>query len=82
MNACLYCVLFPNAKVRFHRDHFQAVQHCGIKVMYRAVILRWIACCYNDPAFRKAVLAEGFILQKLQHGRKKRFRNAVDLIQK
>ena len=48
--------------------------------MHGAVVLRGVACRYNDPAVGHAMTAEDLVLQELQHGRGQRLGNAVDFV--
>ena len=74
-------VVHPDAEVGLHVDALHAVHHRGIEITGRAVVLRWVTGRDDDPADGQTVLAEGLVLQELQHGRGQRLRGAVDLIE-
>ena len=59
-----------------------AVQGYNVKLPDRLVVLRRIACCHNDPPLRHFMGSEGFVLQKLEHGRRQCLGHTVDLIHK
>ena len=73
-------IFFPDCQIGFNIHPPDTVEGDDIKIAYRFVIFRRVSGGNNQPAFRKRLVAEGLALQKLQHRRSKRLRNAVDLI--
>ena len=82
MNARLVGVLLPDCKVLLDIDPLHAVQRHDVKIPNGLVILRRISGCDDDKALRHLVVSEHLVLQKLQHGRRQRLGDAVDLVQK
>ena len=81
MDSGLQRIGTPGWIVCLYLNIFQPVQSGDIEFTDRFIIFRRVSGCCQNPAIRKTVAAEGFILQKLQHGRCQSFRDAVDLIQ-
>ncbi len=75
-------VFFPDIVIFPHINAFESVKCHNIEIADRFVILRRIACRDNDPSGGHVMTAKRFALQKLQHSRRERFRNAVDFINK
>ena len=73
-------VFFPDREILLHGDALDTVERDHIKIAYRAVVFRRIACRNDQPALRKLLVAKGFALQKLQHHGGQGFGYAVDLI--
>ena len=80
MNICLVCIFFPYIIIHIYIDLLDSIQCYHIKIPYRLIVLRRIACRHNDPACWNLLISKGFILQKLQHRRCQSLRHAVDLI--
>ena len=75
-------IFLPDVKIRLNIHSFYAVKRDDIKLPGRAVVFDRVAGSSNDPSFRDRMRTEGFVLEKLQHGRNQRFRHAVDFINK
>ena len=80
MNMGAVCIIFPGFKVRFHFNLFDTIHRHDIEFTDRAVVLRRISGCNDEPALRNLMISEGFALEKLQHSRSKRLRYTIDLI--
>ena len=63
-------------------DPAQPVQGHDVEIPHGFIVLGRIARGHDDKAVRDPVGAEGLVLEKLQHGRRQRLGDAVDLIQK
>ena len=82
MDTCTVGIFFPHAEIFLHVNPADPVKSHHVKLPDRFIVLRRIACCYNDPALGHRLIAEGLALQKLQHGGRKRLRHTVDFINK
>ena len=74
-------IFFPYREICLHINLLQPVQRNNVKLTDRFVVLGRIACCHDDPAIRKFMSAERLSLKELEHGRRQRLRDAVDLIE-
>ncbi len=82
VNTVFAGIAAPGLQILFDVDFPDPVQGYNVEIAYGFVVLRRVACGDNDKAVREAVRSEGFVLEKLQHGRSEGFRDAVDLVQK
>ena len=60
---------------------FDAVECYHVKFPHGFVVFRRISRCYDHPSGRQLLIAEGLALQELQHHRRERLGNTVDLIE-
>ena len=82
MYTCLVSVFLPRVEVFLHIDFPDSVERCNVKIAHGFIVLRRIAGGHNEEPFRQMVCSERLVLQKLQHRRRERLRDAVDLVQK
>ena len=82
MHARLVGVFLPDREILLDIDPFHAVQRHDVKIAHGLIVLGRVAGCDDDKALGHLVVSEHLVLQKLQHGRRQRLRDAVDLIQK
>ena len=73
---------FPCGIVRLDLKDLQAVAGGGVELADALVEAGRVSGCDDHPALRNLVSAKDFVLQKQQHGRRERFGDAVDLVQK
>ena len=81
MNVALHGVGAPDMVIGIDLHDLETVHHGNVKFPHRAVELRWVSGCDDNPAIRYPVCAEGLVLQKLQHGRRQCFGHTVDLVE-
>ena len=73
-------IFLPDLEIRIHVDHLDTVQRDHVKITHGLIVFRGIAGCDDDPPFRHLLVAEGLLLQELQHGRRKGLGHTVDLV--
>ena len=76
------CVGEPDGKLRKHLDLPHTVKRCHIKFPHRFIIFRRISGGHDQPVIRDVLIAEFFVLQKLQHYRSEGLGDAVNFIEK
>ena len=81
MHAVVQRVFLPGVVVRLHVDALQAVPGDDVEFPHRIVELRLVARGDHHPAPGHGPAAKGLELEELQHGRRKRLRDTVDLVQ-
>ena len=81
MDAASVRVLLPHAEILFDVDFFNAVERYHVKFSHGFVVFRRISRCYDHPSGGQLLVAERLALQKLEHHRRERFRDAVYLIE-
>ena len=81
MDSLTVGIFFPHGEIRLYIDLLQTVQRNNIKLTHRFIVLRRIARRYDDPAVRQFMSAERLSLKKLEHSRRQRLRDAVDLVE-
>ncbi len=82
MDALSTGIFLPHAVIYIDVDPFHAVKSHDVKIPHGLVVLRRISGCDNEKSIRHTVCPEGFVLQELQHCRRERLRDAVDLVEK
>ena len=80
MDPHLQGILLPHLIVLFHVDALDPVQRHHVKLPHRFVVLRRIPRRHDDPSLRHPLVSKSLALKELQHGRRQRLRDAVDLI--
>ena len=73
-------VFLPDGQIRLNVNAAHTIQRHEVKIPHALVVLRRVARCHNDPACRDGLIAEGFALKELQHGRSQRFGHTVDFV--
>ena len=74
------CILFPHRKISLHRNDFHAIQRHHVKFTYGTVVFRRISGSHYDPSSGDRLISERFSLQELEHRRRQRLGDTVDLI--
>ena len=74
-------VLLPDREVLRHVDALDAVERHHVKVPHGLVVFRRVARGHDQPALGQTLVAEGLVLQKLQHHGGQSLGDAVDLIE-
>ena len=82
MYAFLQSIFLPYIKVRLYFHSFYSVKGYYVKLPYWFIKFRWVSCRNYYPAFGNRCISECFVLQKLQHSRRKCFWYAVNFIKK
>ena len=82
MDALLIGIFLPDGKIRLYVDFLHTVKRYHVKFTHAFVVFGRIACRGNQPPFRHLMRPKGLALQKLEHGRRKRFGGTVDFINK
>ena len=81
MDAASVRVLLPHTEILFDVDFFNAIERYHVKFSHGFVVFRRISGRYDHPSGRQLLVAEGLALQELQHHRRERLGNTVDLIE-
>ena len=81
MNAAFSGVFLPDAEVLLDVDLFHAVERHNVKFAHGFIVLGRISGRHDHPSCRELLIAERFALQKLEHHRRQRLRDAVDLVE-
>ena len=76
------CVGEPDGKLGKHLDLPHTVKRCHIKFPHRFIVFRRISGGHDQPVIRDVLIAEFFLLQKLQHYRSEGLGDAVNFIEK
>ena len=76
------CIGKPHGKLGNHLDLPHTVKRCHIKFPHRFIIFRRISGGHDQPVIRDVLIAEFFVLQKLQHYRSEGLGDAVNFIEK
>ena len=82
MDALFIGIFLPDGEIGFYVDLLHTVESNHIEFAHALVIFGRIARCGDEPAIGNLVGAEGFALQKLQHGRGQCFGSTVDFVNK
>ena len=76
------CIGEPHRKLGNHLDLPHTVKRCHIKFPHRFIVFRRISGGHDQPVIRDVLIAEFFLLQKLQHYRSEGLGDAVNFIEK
>ena len=73
-------IFLPDGQVSLHVHALDPVQRDDVELPHALVVLGRVARGGDDPALGHFLVAEGFALQKLQHGGGQRLGDTVDLV--
>ena len=73
MYTCFLGIFLPDVINGLTVNSLKSVPGYNIKFAHRVVVLRWVTCSYNYPAFGDTMSTENLVLQKLKHSRGKSF---------
>ena len=82
MDLLLLCIGKPDGKIGNYLNLPHTVECCHIEFPHRLVVFGRISGGCDQPVFWNALIAECFVLQKLQHHRGECLGDAVDFIEK